>query len=95
MNAQLALPFINPKSFDAVFEKIYNSLKTGGILTGQFFGDRDGWTDDPNMSFTSRAEAEKILGKFKVLLFQEDEKDKETAGGEMKHWHVFSFIVEK
>ncbi len=95
INAQYALPFITPESFDFVFSKIDKFLKTGGIFTGQFFGDRDGWKDNKTMTFKSKIEAEKYLGNFKVLSFKEEEQDKSTAAGDEKHWHVFHFIAEK
>ncbi len=95
ISAQFALPFINPASFDDVFEKIYQSLKQGGILVGQFFGDRDEWRDNPEMTFTSRARVDELLSRFKVMSLEEEERDSVTAVGEMKHWHIFNFIVEK
>ena len=95
VNAQYALPFINPKSFEGVFGKIYSSLKPGGILTGQFFGDRDEWRNESHMTYVSLAEANKLLKPFKPLSFEEEEKDDTTALGKMKHWHLFHFIAEK
>lgn len=95
INAQFALPFISPGSFDRVFKDIYNSLRPGGILTGQFFGDRDEWKNNSSMTFFSLKDSKKILSHFKILSFQEEEKDKTTAAGEMKHWHIFHFVVEK
>ena len=47
------------------------------------------------MTFVSRADTENILKSLTVLSFEEDEHDKVTAAGEMKHWHVFHFIVKK
>lgn len=95
INAQFVLPFINPKSFDAVLENIYNSLKSDGIVTGQFFGDRDEWRNNPEMTFTSRTQVENLLKKYKTISLEEEERDSVTAVGEMKHWHLFHFIVQK
>ena len=30
-----------------------------------------------------------------VLFFEEKENDNPTAAGNMKHWHVFDFILKK
>ena len=95
INAQYALPFIDPKKFREVFAAIIDSLKTDGIFTGQFFGDRDEWKNDTAMTFVTRALAEEYIKDLTVLSFTEEERDKETALGELKHWHVFHFIVCK
>lgn len=95
INAQYALPFIEPNHFDVVFRNMLDSLKKGGIVTGQFFGDRDEWKNNPAMTFLSKFQANEYLGSLKVLSFEEEERDKKTARGEMKHWHVFHFIAER
>lgn len=95
INAQCSLPFISPKKFDETFKKIILSLKLGGIFVGQFFGDRDGWIKDMNMTFQTREEVEKLLSDFEVLSFEEEEEDKVSAVGKLKHWHIFHFIVRK
>lgn len=95
VNAQFALPFVNPSNFDSVFQNIFNSLKNGGILTGQFFGDRDEWKKLPGMTFLTKSQAVEYLNTLKIIFFEEDERDKKNASGEMKHWHIFHFIAEK
>jgi SAM-dependent methyltransferase len=95
INAQYALPFIAPDQFMRVYESIRASMKPGAILAGQFFGDRDGWKDDKKMNFHTKAESEGLLKDFRAIEFWEEEQDKNTAAGTMKHWHVFHFIVEK
>jgi len=95
INAQYALPFISPDSFMRVFEDMHKSMNSGAILVGQFFGDRDGWKDNKAMTFHSRAAVEGLLKDFKVIELQEEEQDKKTASGDMKHWHVFHFVVSK
>lgn len=95
INAQFALPFILPEEFTRVFIAMKDSLKEGGVLTGQFFGDRDEWKTRPGMTFKTRIEAEELLQDFKVISFKEEEMDAKTAMGSMKHWHIFHFIVQK
>jgi SAM-dependent methyltransferase len=96
INAQYSLPFNPPKTFDRVFKSIINSLKDGGILTGQFFGIKDEWNVPGNeMNFQTREEAENLLSALEIIDFQEEEADRNTAKGDMKHWHVFHFIVKK
>ncbi|MDB5260378.1 MAG: class SAM-dependent methyltransferase [Candidatus Nomurabacteria bacterium] len=96
INAQYSLPFIQKKDFDKVFKEIVNSLKIGGIFTGQLFGTKDGWnTDRLDMTFHTADEAKKLFSGIKLIEFREEENDKPTALGEPKHWHVFHFIAEK
>lgn len=95
INAQYALPFINPSQFDDVFKKIEDSLRDGGIFVGQFFGTKDEWSGNKEMTFQTRKEARKLLSSFEILTFKEKEQDKETVSGDPKHWHIFHFIVRK
>lgn len=95
VNAQFALPFIHPDSFNQVFEKLKNSLKADGILVGQLFGDRDGWKDDPNLTFHTSDEVRELLADLEVINLREEERDKSTAAGTPKHWHVFHIITRK
>ncbi len=96
VNAQYSLPFIEKASFDEVFGKIIKSLKTDGVFVGQFFGDRDEWNKEgSDMTFHTKEEAQALLQGLKVLEFTEEEKDGNTAAGNLKHWHVFHFIAVK
>ncbi len=96
INAQYSLPFNPQNTFERVFKSITHSLKDGGILTGQFFGIKDEWNVPGNeMNFQTREEAENLLSGLEIVDFQEEEADRNTAKGDMKHWHVFHFIVKK
>lgn len=96
INAQYSLPF-NPKdSFEKVFKSIISSLKPCGILTGQFFGIKDEWNiEGHNMNFQTREQAEKLLSDLEIIEFEEEDVDRKTAKGDMKHWHIYHFIVRK
>lgn len=95
INAQLSLPFINPGMFDKTFSKLISSLKKDGVFSGQFFGVNDGWNKNPDMTFLTKHKTLELLAGLEVLHFKEIEIDKNTAAGEMKHWHIFDFIVKK
>lgn len=96
LNAQYALPFIRPDVFDRVFAAILASLKPGGVLTGQFFGDRDDWVGTPNMTFQTLDEAKCLLSPLTVLSFrEEDDPNSQTLNGTSKHWHLYHFIARK
>jgi ubiquinone/menaquinone biosynthesis C-methylase UbiE len=95
VSAQYSLPFIAPDRLSEVWAKIATTLKPGGILTGQFFGDRDDWRNDPTMNFHTAGQARELLSGLRTLLFDEEESPGRTAMGEEKHWHVFHFIASK
>ena len=95
ITAQYSLLFIHPSEFSRVFQSILQSLKTRGIFTGQLFGDRDEWKNIPIMTFHALEQATKLLEGMKIIHFEEEEQNKKTAMGKLKHWHVFHFIIEK
>jgi len=96
INAQFALPFNPPATFNEVWDKITSSLKSGGVITGQFFGIRDEWNvEGKKMNFHTIEETKEYLSSLELVQFREDEADRETAAGNMKHWHVFHFISIK
>lgn len=96
ISAQFALPFIAPDKFEDVFAAIRRALRSGGVLTGQLFGDRDDWFGTEGMTFHTAAEAERILAPFDVLYFEEeDDPLAATAAGDPKHWHIFHFIASR
>ncbi len=93
ITASYALPFYGPKGFKEFIEKLISSLKSGGVFTGQLFGNRDGWNiNGKNLAFQTIDEAKDLLKDLKVELFKEEEKDGTVASGEAKHWHVFHFV---
>ena len=96
INAQRALPFNRPETFDAVFAKIKGALRPGGIFTGQFFGVNDGWNvPERMMTFVTREQSEALLRDLRLIEFTEVEDDGPTAVGTLKHWHVFDIIAQR
>jgi trans-aconitate methyltransferase len=95
VSSSYALPFCAPGDFHALWTRIVDSLPAGGRFAGQLFGDRDGWRDEADMTFHTRAEAEELLRPFELELFDEEEEDGETALGDPKHWHLFHVVARK
>lgn len=94
-SAIYSLPFNPPETFDGVFENVKKSLKKDGIFCGQLFGDRDGWSKNPEMTFCTKAEAQELLKDMETISFEEEERDGTLANGTPKHWHVFHFIAKR
>lgn len=94
-SAMFALPFNPPKTFDAVFQRIKDSLVKGGIFTGQFFGVNDDWKDIPNRTFHTKEQVEKLLEDMEIISLEEVERDGKLTNGNPKHWHLFNIIAKK
>ena len=96
INAQFALPFYGKKGFNGFIKKIIGSLKPKGVFVGQFFGKKDSWNiGKPELVFHVKQQVINLLSDMKILEFIEEEKDGKTASGNLKHWHIFHFIVQK
>lgn len=96
ITAQYALPFLSPDEFQEVFPKILLGLKKDGVFCGQFFGNRDSWTNNKDtMNFHTLDEIARLFAGLEIIKLEEEEKDGITALGNKKHWHVFHVIAIK
>jgi cyclopropane fatty-acyl-phospholipid synthase-like methyltransferase len=94
VNAEFSLPFMNREHFAPVFAKLLNSVRDGGIFTGQLFGINDSWNvENSGMSFHTRAEVEEFFRDFELLQLEEEDHPGTTKLGEPKHWHIFHIIA--
>lgn len=93
--AMFSLPFNPPATFTEVFQRIKDSLVSGGIYCGQFFGDRDGWASNLNLTFHTKEQVAGLLKDLEVILLEEKEYDATLANGAPKHWHIFNVIARK
>lgn len=95
ISAQYSLPFIPQFDFGTTWQRILQSLTRGGVITAQFFGERDGWARNGEVTCFSRKEIDAHLSTLEVIELSEEEYDEPTVTGEQKHWHVFSVIARK
>ena len=101
ISAQFALPFVPKARLTAAFGRIRDSLKPGGLFTGQFFGTRDSWNKPgsegrkPEITFLPREKVDNLLAGMKVIEITEEDKMGGTATGETKRWHVFHVIAQR
>ena len=94
-SAIFALNFCNPLKFDAVFWKIIDSLKPGGIFCSELYGDHDEWSKLPGKTYPSKDRVMKLLVGLEIIRFIEEKTDKKDMSGEVKYKHVFQFIIRK
>jgi tellurite methyltransferase len=95
LNASYCLPFCKPEYFEILWNKISDTIKKGGMFSGQFFGENDEWAGNKEMTFLKIKKVNELFRDFEVLYFEEKDEDGKTASGDSKHWHVFSVIAEK
>ena len=94
--AKNSLPFVTPEEFPVLWERLSNSVKTGGVFAGTFFGMRDTWTTTyPRMTFLTQEQVKNLLEKFETLSFNEREEDATDIQGNPKHWHLYEVIARK
>jgi tellurite methyltransferase len=94
IHASYSLPFCHPSQFPALWEKIKKALNPNGRFAGQFFGVRDSWANEPDMTFHTEELVREMLGEFETEYFHEQDEDGQAASGP-KHWHVFTVIAKK
>jgi SAM-dependent methyltransferase len=94
VNSSFALPFCAPAEFPVVWEKIVDSLPTGGRFCGQLFGDHDDWAGSGVVVLTP-AEVRELLAPFEIEMLDELDEDGSTAVGTRKHWHLFHVVARK
>jgi tellurite methyltransferase len=92
--ASYSLPFCAPEHFDVLWKKIVDNLKPNGRFAGEFFGVRDTWADNPDMTFHTEEQLRTRLSPLEIEVFREHEDDGQSAVGP-KHWHVFTVIAKK
>jgi SAM-dependent methyltransferase len=92
--AGLSLPFCAPKSFAEAWRRITGAVRAEGIVAAHFFGPKDSWSDNPDMTFHARAEVESLFDGFEIRRFEEQDEDGQAVSG-AKHWHVFHVIAAR
>jgi SAM-dependent methyltransferase len=93
--AGFSLPFCDPEYFDQMWANVTDHIRPGGRFVGQFFGTRDSWADERDMTFHSSQQVESMLAaNFEVEAFEEIDEDGNAFSGP-KHWHIFDIIARK
>lgn len=92
IGAFFSIPFCNPKYFNELWDKIYNSLNDNGFFVGQLFGDRDTWSENPNINTFTLEEVKDYLKRYEVLKLEEVEYVRKEDN---KKWHFFDIIARK
>lgn len=95
--ANFSIPFCNKGYFNDFWNKISNSIFKDGYFVGNFFGLNDSWAKTKKeMVFLSKDQVLKLFkDSFKIIEFNEVDKNGKTGLGKMKHWHIYNVIAKK
>ena len=79
-----------------MWQEICNSINSNGFFVGNLFGVNDEWnTPEDKRTFLNKQQVIELFNDFEIIDFKEFEKDRATALGKMKHWHIFEIIAKK
>ena len=92
VTAFFSIPFCNPKEFNNLWKKIYESLNKNGFFVGQLFGDRDDWNKNKNINTLKKEQIIEYLKPYKIIKLEEIEYIRKKNN---KKWHYFDIIVQK
>ena len=94
--ANYSLSFSKRELFNEIWKKIDDSIIKGGYFVGTLFGKNDSWAKGKNdMTFFDTNNINEMFKEYKILKYEEIEKDKKTALGQDKHWHIFDITAIK
>ena len=95
INAAFSLPLCPKEAFPDVWAKIVRALRPGGRFSGQFYGDRDSWAGNSDLTHLTKDEALEYLSDLEIEYLEEEEDDSVTPRGTPKHWHIFHIVARK
>ncbi|MEM8721110.1 MAG: class I SAM-dependent methyltransferase [Cyanobacteria bacterium P01_G01_bin.39] len=95
INASFSLPFCDPQAFPSLWNKIFNSLASGGRFSGHLFGNRDSWSSNELINTFTRSQVETLLQSYAIELLEEESHPGKTPLGEDRDWHIFHIVARK
>ncbi len=81
-----------PSKFRKLWDKIFNALPSGGILTANLFGEKCFHKGNENVSTFTKEEVLELLKDYEIIKWKEQEYTREVDN---THWHYYDFIAKK
>jgi hypothetical protein len=95
INANLALPFAAPKDFPAVWQNVVQHIRVGGRFSGNFFGSKDGFATDNQMTFLTKQQLLDLFKSFKIESLTTRQGNYTEANGTVKYWQIWDIVARK
>ena len=95
VNSSFALPLVPAPKFPDLWDRILATLRSGGRISCQLYGERDSWVGRPGITFFTRGGVDALLHPLDVEYFYEEEDDSVTPRGGQKHWHIFHIVARR
>ncbi|MFI5344443.1 MAG: methyltransferase domain-containing protein [Chlamydiales bacterium] len=96
INASYSLPFCKPQDFSQCWRNIIDHLAIGGRFSGQFFGEKDEWATNADLTIHSYEKMLQLFeDQFVIEYLQIEDGLIPCANGKMKHWHVYHLVAKK
>ena len=95
INSSFALPLVESEKFNSVWKNIRKSLKEGGRIACQLFGERDSWFGKSGMTFHNRHTVDLLLEGWVIEMLREEVEQSITVRGELKLLHIFHIVAKK
>lgn len=97
MIAMSSLYFADPIQFESTWQRISDSLVSGGVFAGGFLGPEDSWVSEPGRVVTPlrREQVELLFEGYEIIEFHERNEPGKTKIGNLKHWHTFFVLAVK
>jgi tellurite methyltransferase len=92
--AGFSLPFCPRDRFPGLWSTIRRAVCPHGHFAGQFFGNRDEWRNNRQLTFHDRRQVAGLARGWKVELLRETDEHGRSFEGPKK-WHFFDVILEK
>lgn len=92
--AAYALPMLGD-DLPAVWARLRDAVKPGGVLAVDVFGDKDSWTDSEDIATLSHAEIDQMFSGLQILDRVVRDEDGRSFRDDKKHWHVISTLARR
>ncbi|MFE0464016.1 class I SAM-dependent methyltransferase [Kitasatospora sp. NPDC058965] len=92
--AGYSLPYAAPAELARLWALVRRTLRPGGVLAVNLFGEHDSYHGQQPGSYLTRAQVEQMLDGLEVLRLDEEDADGDSFGGP-KHWHLFDVIARR
>jgi len=93
--SSFSVPFCRPEAFGAFWEKLTGAIRPGGRFVGNLFGEKDEWSQLPEVTFITKEQVGELFGNFELEYFRELYSEGPAVLTPTKTWHLFEIVAKK